>query len=470
MGNQQTCLLLLWMLTQSPNLFVLTAVSYVHLIKVEEGCGGRLQPQYQPAWRTNDKIRTHVLQDLRPYVCTIEGCKDGDRIYGTRSAWIEHERLAHRRVWRCSDRQHIATIHRTEEELRDHFFKSHPGMTKEQIEDVVSLTETTIEDVRNTCPFCNTKGPFPQGLYNHMAFHQEKLALFSLPLNLNEENEDEVASGNALGVGSVRSLYSSDMSQSSEDEKNHSDDGLAMVKDFKAKVAFPTGNLPEVDDPEPETQDAKYNEALHIASFVGDEEAVRTLLMKGAHVSALGEKHGSALHAASSQGHASIVALLLEHGADVNAQGGKYGSALQAASTWGYREITEILLVHGADVNAQGGKAGNALAAAASGGHTEIVELLLDNQADVNASSANFGTVLGAAVYGGSITIMEHLLNHGADIDQSIDTYGTAFCAAIFESKPDIAEVLLERGADIHKEGGNFNNSLGTAAFIGNRQ
>lgn len=43
--------------------------------------------------------RAHVLQDLQPYVCTYPNCPDGFEMYSSRHAWLEHERLIHRRVW-----------------------------------------------------------------------------------------------------------------------------------------------------------------------------------------------------------------------------------------------------------------------------------------------------------------------------------------------------------------------------------
>lgn len=339
-------------------------------------------------------------------------------------------------------------VYHTEEGLRSHLYDSHPNMNDEQIEDHVSLTETTVADDRKTFPFCGIDGPFPRGPYNHMAFHQEKLALFSLPLNLNEEYENDVGSGHALGIRSVESsdassLRFSDISHSSEDESNGSDGDFAMMEEFKAAIMLSTASLPEVDDFETGTQDANYDEALQIASSEGEREAIRALLTKGANINASSEEYGSGLYAASSEGQGPIVTLLLEHGANVNAVGGKHGSALQAACSRGYRDVAEVLLLHGAEVNAQSGRASNALAAAASGGYAKLVELLLAHQADVHALSTEFGNVLGAAVHGGSITIVEHLLNHGADIDHSIDPYVTAFCAAIIKNELEIAEYFL---------------------------
>ncbi|PVH93752.1 hypothetical protein DM02DRAFT_695165 [Periconia macrospinosa] len=47
-----------------------------------------------PSWQGKGKSwRTHILQDLQPYVCTFPDCSEGDNLYANRAAWIEHERM-----------------------------------------------------------------------------------------------------------------------------------------------------------------------------------------------------------------------------------------------------------------------------------------------------------------------------------------------------------------------------------------
>ncbi|KAJ4375956.1 hypothetical protein N0V83_001235, partial [Neocucurbitaria cava] len=45
--------------------------------------------------RTMYKWRKHVLKDLHPYLCTVDGCDTADRIYQSRDTWFEHEEKNH---------------------------------------------------------------------------------------------------------------------------------------------------------------------------------------------------------------------------------------------------------------------------------------------------------------------------------------------------------------------------------------
>src|SRR5215469_15478108 len=121
--------------------------------------------------------RAHILQDLQPYVCTYAECPDADHLYTSRHAWLEHERLVHRRIWRCSE--HVSFNSKSKDKLHRHFSDSHEGLNEQQIENLLDLAETTVADMRQKCLFCHSTGPFDRRLYNHMAFHQEQLATFA---------------------------------------------------------------------------------------------------------------------------------------------------------------------------------------------------------------------------------------------------------------------------------------------------
>lgn len=43
----------------------------------------------------NIKARTHVLQDLQPYVCTVEDCDEPTTQFNSRRSWIQHEIIWH---------------------------------------------------------------------------------------------------------------------------------------------------------------------------------------------------------------------------------------------------------------------------------------------------------------------------------------------------------------------------------------
>ncbi|KAK2735766.1 Checkpoint kinase 2, partial [Myotisia sp. PD_48] len=123
--------------------------------------------------------RTHVLHDLQPYVCTYSDCPKPEQMYASRHAWLEHERLAHCRVWQCFE--HTGMYFDSEQKLLGHLSGHHGHLTGLQMSILAGLSDVTLEDKRKKCPFCFFEGDFPRGFSNHMANHQEELSLFSVP-------------------------------------------------------------------------------------------------------------------------------------------------------------------------------------------------------------------------------------------------------------------------------------------------
>lgn len=237
-------------------------------------------------------VREHIRQDIQPYVCTYEKCPDTDRMYASRHAWIEHERLVHRRIWRCFE--HRSFISTSKNGLLQHFLDCHKGLDGQQIENLLDLAETTVSDNRQTCPFCYSIGPFDKGFYNHVAFHQEQLATFAVPRSFDSNNEAD--SGRAKGTRLAGSLRSVALYFRDGDSSLDSDDSEVSVN--------------KVDNP------------LLNAAEIGDEAVVRLLLKKGADVNAQGGEYGNALQAASHRDHEKVVQMLLDRGAGVLTESG----------------------------------------------------------------------------------------------------------------------------------------------------
>lgn len=120
----------------------------------------------------------HLIHDLQPYHCTYEECRDPNRIYGTRQEWLDHE-STHTRVWHC---QVHATEFETQPEYMAHIGRDHPDMNPAQssAELVAAVVGPSLK-VHRDCPFCPTSLPTTQELQKHIAFHLERLALFTIP-------------------------------------------------------------------------------------------------------------------------------------------------------------------------------------------------------------------------------------------------------------------------------------------------
>ncbi|OCL10029.1 hypothetical protein AOQ84DRAFT_375290 [Glonium stellatum] len=151
--------------------------------------------------------RTHILQDLQPYVCTYKDCKDSDQLFRSRREWSEHE-AGHRKLWRCPE--HSNAVFRSSAGLEDHLHQKHPGsFADEQLPSIVKVGETSSIDLRQTCPICFADATMEAGLQNHIANHLERLAAFALPKDVNSaEDESDGASSAASRGKSIESSTS----------------------------------------------------------------------------------------------------------------------------------------------------------------------------------------------------------------------------------------------------------------------
>jgi O-acetyl-ADP-ribose deacetylase (regulator of RNase III) len=164
-------------------------------------------------------IRSHLFQDLQPYVCTYPNCAAGDQLYRSRRDWLEHER-AHRRLWQCPI--HVQAVYDSKAALERHFKADHPDeIGQAQLKLVISAAETSADDLREKCPVCLIDATMQGGLPNHLANHLERFALFSLPRDIllsDEKDEDDNHSGksNAASEGRRADSESNTTAEASE--------------------------------------------------------------------------------------------------------------------------------------------------------------------------------------------------------------------------------------------------------------
>jgi O-acetyl-ADP-ribose deacetylase (regulator of RNase III)/tetratricopeptide (TPR) repeat protein len=168
--------------------------------------------------------KTHILQDLQPYLCTYQDCESSEQIFRSRREWSDHE-ASHRKAWRCPE--HPNAVYRSKSGLEGHLRHKHPDSFPEaQLDSIINVGETSTVDTREKCPICfvevDTEGGF--NLQNHVANHLERLASFALPRNVNDDEDgaSSVASrGMSANSGSQDlsdvSFYS-DASQGEEEE------------------------------------------------------------------------------------------------------------------------------------------------------------------------------------------------------------------------------------------------------------
>jgi beta-lactamase regulating signal transducer with metallopeptidase domain len=129
--------------------------------------------------------------------------------------------------------------------------------------------------------------------------------------------------------------------------------------------------------------------ALGRAAIDGDLEGIDELLRAGANINAdisPGEAP-SPLIGAAGLGQLEAVRLLLDRGADVNLAAGGEGTPLIAAAREGHTDIVSLLLDRGARIDQVAPNADNALIQASTRGHLDVVRLLVAGGADINAQA-----------------------------------------------------------------------------------
>ena len=128
-----------------------------------------------------------------------------------------------------------------------------------------------------------------------------------------------------------------------------------------------------------------FGAAIHLASFIGDEEIVRLLIIRGSNINLVGGYFETPLLAAVAGRNVTITKLLLNYGAKINYVSSEHATALHLACSHDLKPIVRILIDHGADVNAQIDQRGTPLSVALShdiknkpwSNHESITKVLL---------------------------------------------------------------------------------------------
>ncbi|QGI66328.1 hypothetical protein CEK26_010283 [Fusarium fujikuroi] len=188
--------------------------------------------------------KSHVLQDLRPYVCTYEACNSAKDVYQSRKAWVDHEEALHRSSWRCRD--HPDILYATSESFQRHLLLEHDrDLSGEQLEDFANVSRLGRVDDRDSCPICFEEQPFPKGLTNHLANHLERIALFALPrtISSDEKNMDESQFSKLFNIDPDDSSTLEQFEDEEDEEDEAEGEDEEKEEDVSGTQLKPTENL-----------------------------------------------------------------------------------------------------------------------------------------------------------------------------------------------------------------------------------
>ena len=142
----------------------------------------------------SNSSRSHVLADLQPYLCTIEGCESMLLTFSNRSAWSEHEFRCHRnsQTQRCLL---CSTPFVDVDSFLDHLKRDHNATTARSAEigpQLLGQVDEIISVKDEQCPFCKASRWTSKSRFSaHLGRHLEEIALSALPT----ETEDELEQG-----------------------------------------------------------------------------------------------------------------------------------------------------------------------------------------------------------------------------------------------------------------------------------
>ncbi|KAK6501953.1 hypothetical protein TWF481_009771 [Arthrobotrys musiformis] len=243
---------------------------------------------------------------------------------------------------------------------------------------------------------------------------------------------------------------------------------------------------------------------LHLASYFGLWEVVRTLLLGGCKPDVKDTHDQTPLLLAAANGHDAVVSLLLTSGTvDINSNDKHGRTPLLCAAAHGYHAVVENLLKTDKinrrckDIYDQ-----TPLAWAEAGGHTAVVDLLLPTEIDIpfpakisqdssflfraakggdeaavrmlieaippNSRDESGRTPLSWAAMGGREAVTKLLLESGnVDSDLSDDHGRTPLSWAAMEGHENVVKLLLESGVDANSMDDHGRTSLSWAAMKG---
>ncbi|KAI4157032.1 MAG: hypothetical protein LQ342_008546 [Letrouitia transgressa] len=158
--------------------------------------------------------RAHLIDDLSPYICTYEDCRNPDQPYDDRHDWEHHENSCHRKVWRCPE--HSGQAFTQLEAFRRHLCNKHTDYGDDaSLNRIIRASESIMTATDRPCPVCSIVLDTLRALQDHIALHLERFSLFSLPRSVacGSDDDDDVANTDSdMANGTIEDSRDEDFS------------------------------------------------------------------------------------------------------------------------------------------------------------------------------------------------------------------------------------------------------------------
>ncbi|KAI1258471.1 ankyrin repeat-containing domain protein [Xylariaceae sp. FL1019] len=222
---------------------------------------------------------------------------------------------------------------------------------------------------------------------------------------------------------------------------------------------------------DPENLDSQQRSALFRAAEMGNDEACRALLEKGAKTQTQAkdtEGTQTILGRVASMGKLSTVRLLLESGDDIEGLDGQKRTPFARAAVAGHLLVCNYLLSMGANADPQAGyphqsPSGNSwrwplLHAVTVKGNAAIVQLLLENKVDLEENDTHRWTPLMTAAYGGNLELCKLFVKSGANVNHHESLISNVLTKAAHGGHLEVVKFLLASGASAKPTNGKWKN------------
>lgn len=150
---------------------------------------------------SSSRWERHVLSDLDPYVCTFGNCVRMNDMFQNREDWYNHEIQQHRLQYSCNVKNHQQYYDIRDFKshmIRDHNFRIDDNQAPSQL----SMFSRPTQRKCGVCPLCMKS---TEHLKGHLARHLERIALYALPREAENEvdpSDDDVSTASSESIPS----------------------------------------------------------------------------------------------------------------------------------------------------------------------------------------------------------------------------------------------------------------------------